>query len=633
MAAVRLSPERFTVVATRARRASALAVSLLAARTAHAVDLPKLGSDPVRLEVVETSIAAQHFSARDGEKPTDQGYGAWLNRLNVALRWKKWTLGTRLDSSFYWWRPDEAISNFPASQQENVRRDGATRYRNSLYPAKLWATYQSPNLEVTVGDAYVQFGRGLVLSMRKIDELGVDNTVRGAKVAWQSDPFAMTLVAGVANPSRVDEATGRALFLPKSIPGDSTAAQPVIGSDRIVGAQIQAGRGTPLVLSTHAVRLTRCAPYHYDAAGRVADGAFDAPFGSCDPNDTKAWLSVPAGGGPAINASEIDTAGQSLEIPSLWHHGSLYVEAAVQHRYHDGDVADVHPNGNAVSGSLSTDFGPITNTLEIKSYRNFYASAGAVDISRTAAFNNILYSSPPTAELITQDAMFGFFNACVDGGRLRTDVKTSDTFLFYGIGAYAHTKSEISGGSCDELGRSTTTVRAGADSVHNDVWDGAGGIEWRFDHDQSHLFASAGARDDSKSNGETYYKEFHTEYAFTKHIAGPYSVELQGRHRLRREENQNARNGAGTEQFWREGENYTALKIAPKWVISQGFEYLTLAGFPTYYLNGSVLYRFTEGSNFRFLVGQQRGGLKCVSGVCKVFPPFSGVRAEITIRF
>ena len=45
--------------------------------------------------------------------------------------------------------------------------------------------------------------------MRKIDELGVDNTVRGAKVAWQSDPFAVTLVGGVANPSRVDEATGQ----------------------------------------------------------------------------------------------------------------------------------------------------------------------------------------------------------------------------------------------------------------------------------------------------------------------------------------------------------------------------------------------------------------------------------------
>ncbi len=625
MARTRSNQERFTFVAF-------VGATLFSAGAAKAVDLPKLGTDPVRLEVVETSIAAQHFSARDGEKSTDQGYGAWLNRLNVALRWKKWTLGTRLDSSFYWSRPDEALSNFAPSQQENVRRDGSTRYRDSLYPAKLWATYQSANLEVTVGDAYVQFGRGLVLSMRKIDELGVDNTLRGAKVAWQADPFAMTLVAGIANPSRVDEATGRALFLPKSIPGDSTGAQPVLGSDRMVGAQIQAGRGTPVVLSTHGVRITRCAPYHYDAQGRVADGAFDAPFGSCDPNDTKAWLSVPAGGGPALNASEIDTAGQSIEIPSLWKHGSLYVEAAVQHRYHDGDPNDVHPNGNAVSGSLSTDFGPVTNTLEIKSYRNFYAAPGAVDISRTAAFNNILYSTPPTAELITQDAMFGFFNACVDGGRLRTDVRTSETFLFYGIGAYAHTKSEMSGGTCDELGRTTSTVST-PDAVHNDVWDGAAGIEWRFDKDQSHLFASAGARDDSKSSGQTYYKEFHTEYAFTKHISGPYSIELAGRHRLRREENQNARNGAGTEQFWREGENYTAIKIAPKWVLSQGFEYLTLAGFPTYYVNGSVLYRFTEGSNFRFLVGQQRGGLKCVSGVCKVFPPFSGARAEVTIRF
>ena len=607
---------------------------LLAPRLARAVDLPKVGDEPVRLDVVETSIAAQHFSARDGERPIDQGYGAWLNRLNMALHWQRWTLAARLDSSFYWARPEDAIANFAPAQRPNVIRDGSTRYRDAIFPAKVWATYQSPDLEATIGDAYVQFGRGLVLSMRKIDELGIDNTVRGAKIAYQRDPFSLTVVAGLANPSRVDEATGRALFLSKPVAGDSAGPQPLFGSDRIVGAQIQAGRGLPVVLSTHAARLTRCAPYRYDAGGRVIDGALDAPFGSCDPSDTRSWLSsVPDGLGPAINATEIGTAGQSIEVPSLWKHGSLYIEAAVQHRDHDGSLAlDPHPNGNALYGSMSTDIGPVTNTLEIKSYRNFYPLAGAVNATNATEFSNIFYSNPPTAEPITQDAFTGYFNACVDGGRLRTDVRTSDTFLFYGTGTYAHTKSEAPGGGCDEHGH-TVTSAANPDTVQSNVWDGTGGIEWRFDSDRSHLFASGGARDDARVAGPSLYKEFHVEYAFTKHIKGPYSIELAGRHRLRREETKNIRSATGSEEFWREGENYTALKIAPKWVVSQGFEYMTLAGFPTYYVNGSLLYRFTEGSNLRLLVGQQRGGLKCVSGVCKVFPPFSGARAEVTVRF
>ena len=32
-------------------------------------------------------------------------------------------------------------------------------------------------------------------------------------------------------------------------------------------------------------------------------------------------------------------------------------------------------------------------------------------------------------------------------------------------------------------------------------------------------------------------------------------------------------------------------------------------------------------------VGQRRGAIRCVSGVCRKFPPFEGARIEITSRF
>ena len=84
---------------------------------------------------------------------------------------------------------------------------------------------------------------------------------------------------------------------------------------------------------------------------------------------------------------------------------------------------------------------------------------------------------------------------------------------------------------------------------------------------------------------------------------------------------------------WWQGEHQNALKIAPKWVLSQGFEYTTQIGLPTYYVNGGVLYRFTPESNIRIYAGQNRGGLRCVSGICRVFPAFSGARVELTLRF
>ncbi|HEX7665537.1 MAG TPA: DUF6029 family protein [Polyangiaceae bacterium] len=621
-------------------------LALAWATDARAVDLPVVAGAPVRVDVTETSIVAQHFDAREGEDPKDFGYGDWINRINATLSWKKWTVGLRLDSSLYWRRPaDRDIGSlypndppeYLAGDANNVAQDGTSRYRNSIYPAKIWATYQSSSLEATVGDSYVQFGRGLILSMRKIDDLGIDNTLRGAKVAYRADPFAVTLVAGIANPSRVDEATGRALFLPNSLEANpatnrpATSPQPLFGSDRIIGADISAGRGTPVVLSTHVVRLTRCAPYSYDAQGHVDDGTFSDPIGSCNPQDTQIWLSsLPTAVGPVINASEVEMAGQSLEIPSLWGHGQIYLEAATQRRHHDDNPNDPYANGNALYGSFSGSVGPVTNTLEVKSYRNFYPLAGAVNSSRASAFSNIAYSTPPTAELLTQDNEYGFFNACVDGGRLRTDVRLSDGFLVYGQGAYFHSKSEQADGACDEKGNTVTTNK-NPDAVHDSVWDGLTGIEWSFDGDRSHVFASTGVRNDHTDDGTPFYRELHGEYTITKHISGPYSVELQGQHRLRYEENANTRQGEGNVD-WHEGQNYTALQT-PKWVLAQGIEYTTKVGLPTYYFNGSILYRFTEKSNIKILVGQQRGGLKCVSGVCRIFPAFEGARAELTLRF
>jgi hypothetical protein len=626
------------------------AVGLAYPREALAVDVTTLADKPITLEVTETSIVSQQFDARvsEGEKIQDHGYGAWINRLNVALNWDRWTLGTRIDSSLYWRRPvDQPVCGPGQSgacitplQLDNVIRDNSSRYRDYAYPAKIFAKYTGKNVEVTAGDAYVQFGRGLVLSLRKVDELGIDTTVRGAKVTVTSDPFSLTLVGGVLNPTRIDEATGRALILPNAIPsdasrgvnGDRFGPQPIYGSDRVVGAQIQAGRGLPVVLSTHGARFTRCAPNHYNDDGRVATGTFDTPFGSCQASDTQTWLAtIPTSVTPTISASEVFLGGQSIEVPSLWKHGSLYVEAAVQRRHHDAQPNDATANGNALYASLTTNAGRFTSTLEVKSYRNFYGVTGAVDQTRASAFSNVAYTNIPSAELITQDSAIGFFNACVDGGRLRTDYRLSHELLVYAQGIYAFSKSEISGGGCNETGKTISALPAA--STTNRVWDGLGGAEWSFEQDRSHLFASAGARDDTKVNGEFYYRELHAEYAMTKHIAGAYSVELTGRHRLRKEENQNIHDAAVGSEYWREGEHYTALKVSPKWVFSQGIEYTTQLGFPTYYFNGSVLYRFSSESNIKVFAGQQRGGLKCVSGICKVFPSYSGARVELTVRF
>jgi hypothetical protein len=384
--------------------------------------------------------------------------------------------------------------------------------------------------------------------------------------------------------------------------------------------------------STQAVRVTKCAPYRYDAQGRVIEDPFDAPFGTCDEPSTTTWLgTLPGSISPTLRSREVWNASQSVEVPSLWGHGNIYVEAAVQKR--DGERPNEgHTQGNAIYGSLVSSGGPITNTLEVKSYRNFYPLAAGVNVSRASAFANLAYSAPPTAEPIISDVMFGFYNACVTGGRDRLDYRLTPTLLLYGAFGYSVTRAEVPGGQCDRIGRSTADDPK--DST-NYVSDGQAGLEYRFDDDKSILFANVVGRHDIKESGDPFYRELAGQYSLTKYIAGPFSFELAGRHRYRVQERENIRDAtAGFEgEPWWQGEHLNALKIAPKWVLSQGFEYTTFSGLPTYYLNGGVLYRFTSESNIRVYAGQNRGGLRCVSGICRVFPAFSGARVELTLRF
>ncbi len=282
--------------------ACAFPLLLLPARVL-AADVGTVGSKPVQLEVTETSIVAQHFDPRAAQGQAapssatvdDSGWGQWINRLDAALRWDSWSAGLRLDSAVYWRRPadnPDYATQF-AGYQAQTNYDNESRFQNSIYPAKLWLSFTQPGLEITAGDSYVQFGRGLTLSMRKVDELGIDTTVRGAKVELVKDPFAVTVVGGFANPSRVDEATGRSLWVTSNlVAGDPRVAD--FGSDRLVGVDLQAGRGLPVTLSTHAVQFTRCAPYHYQGANVDTDFSSDpgtVMFGTCDTTATDTWLS------------------------------------------------------------------------------------------------------------------------------------------------------------------------------------------------------------------------------------------------------------------------------------------------------------------------------------------------------
>jgi hypothetical protein len=634
---------------------AALAVALVA-NEARATDLLTVAQKPIELDVTETTVVAQHFDARSVQSPAgttapgivnveDSRWGEWINRVNASLRWGSWSAGVRLDSALYWLRPvdSSAYSQYASS----IRGDNESRFQNSIYPAKMWATYTGRSFELTAGDSYVQFGRGLTLSMRKVDELGIDTTVRGAKLRVTNDPFAATLVAGFVNPSRVDEATGRTLFVTSNLVG-SDQATPVFGSDRVIGLDLEAGRGLPVTFSTHVVRFSRCAPYHYNAQGGVNTDLWSDPstvmFGTCDQSDTTKWLTSLNTSPRGLDAQDITMVGQTLEVPSLGGHGKLFIEGVGQQR---SNIVTTDPNsldrrypvGNAIYASLTFDVGKVNSTLELKSNRNFYTVAASVG-QAAPEFGIVGYSYLPAAESFNMlDAEgTGDFNACVEGGRLREDVTVSNDLLVYAQGAFAYSLTEQPNGRCDALGRPVLGSPGGNVASFEDVmYDGVAGFEYTFQDHRSHVYASFGARDDTLETGTPQYREQHVEYSIAKFLGGAWSLEVQGRHRRREEQSFNQIvdpvTGKLASAYWNEGENYVALRMAPKWVFTQGFEYTTLNGQPLLYFNGSVFYKFSKSSNVRIFAGEQRAGFRCASGICRFFPAYEGVRAELTLRF
>lgn len=654
---------------------------LAASPPAHALELPKLFGKHLDLDVTEVSIVSQRFDSRE-VNPINEGgaWGQWVNRLNATLNWNHFQVGLRLDSVAYWNTLAQQCENGGLNYNQTFRTvgsaegpllcsptdptkdkntiypryitDALTRYQTSIYPAKLWASYKHKGVEVIVGDAYVQFARGLVLSMRKLDDLGIDNTVRGFKGSVTRGPFSVTVVGGLANPSRVDEATGQALFMERSVTNQSPAfssrgPQPVFGADQIFGAEIEAGREKPVVLTTSMSYVNRCAPNAYTGPGSAAPGrAYNPSFGSdligdCDDDNVSRWLGSLSGVGTIRQARHVSTVAQALEFPKMGKLGSLYVVGVVQHRDGIGpsDIAD-YGDGTALYATYTGSIKNVTNTVEFKDYRNFYPTAMSVDATQLAAFSQVAYSSPPTIESITQDNMLGNFNVCATGARVRTDVIVKKKLVVYGQGIFTWSRGEQNA-TCDRWGNLTVPDVQKA-ALTDYVVDGLAGVQWDAADDSSHVYATLGARQDWLGTGDTFIQQYEVNYNLSKALTKKVALELIGRHRVRYEAAQNV--GPSGAEYWVEGENYVGLSISPKWVFTQGFEYSTLnlppsvqflgMTYPAWlFLSVGGTYKFTKDTNLRVFVGQQRGGLKCISGICRVFPPFEGARAELTARF
>jgi hypothetical protein len=119
----------------------------------------------------------------------------------------------------------------------------------------------------------------------------------------------------------------------------------------------------------------------------------------------------------------------------------------------------------------------------------------------------------------------------------------------------------------------------------------------------------------------------YARYDIIQWLGGPFALKLQGWHRRRHE------TLGGPPEPWLELQHLTAIEWAPRLTAGVGLEYTGNPQFPPTYVNGVISYALSPSSNVSIFAGQRRGGLRCVSGVCRIYPPFEGVRIDATFRF
>ncbi len=621
--------------------------ALLAPANALALDAGTLGGEPVQLDVTSASSVLYNANNRDSRpndvtRETNDDWGLFYNRLNLQASTGKWQIGLRLDTAWFYTSPNavdvatdlerarprplapgsSAPPDYFRQRFYEAGSDLSSRYINWTYPAKYYIGYTSRDVELTLGDFYAQFGRGLVLSVRKLDELSSDVTVRGARATSRLDlgdaRLKLTVLAGAMNPLRIDEASGRYLgvtsdvtpsFLalteagmPRQVTTDfEPIARPTYAPDRVVGAQIEAGPNE-LRLGTQGVVLLRQDALNADTV-RSADSIF--------------------------------VGSQSFDIPRIGDVGSAYFEAALQSL---GGPTKTDP-GHAFYASVNIFADPFSFLIEGKHYRRFFPLSANVDLNRASEFNLVQYNAPPTTEAFYNDTQFESFNVCVTGGRAKTDFhagKTED--LFFWVGRYNTWSESANNDQCET-----------SDDRLNGIWDVAVGAELSTENRKSRASVTLGGRDDragrelqgaAGDSTEIAYQEAYLRYDAIQWIDGPYSLQFQGWHRRRRQ------TLGGPADAWWEGQQLTGFEWAPHLSFAFGVEYnsnelFAAADTPapgdlpdlTLYFNGQATYRIDSASSLSLFVGQRRGSLRCVGGVCRVFPPFEGARLDATLRF
>ena len=148
-----------------------------------------------RSTVQVTQSASLRYQIKDFDSVDyDDGVFMWLNKLNITLDSSPIRAGLRLDST--WMVTDPACGEQFEGTCPIRSEHGFERLQT------VFLTWSGKGWSATWD--YTSWGQGLVLNLKKVDELGVDTTLRGGRIMGRHGGLAVEAIAGQTNIQNIE---------------------------------------------------------------------------------------------------------------------------------------------------------------------------------------------------------------------------------------------------------------------------------------------------------------------------------------------------------------------------------------------------------------------------------------------
>jgi hypothetical protein len=515
----------------------------------------------------------------------DDCYQIAINRLNFQGQSNGFDFQGRFDSVF---TRNPAFSCSLSAQERSKAKFVSPMIKNDPFRVeRLSVSRRFKDLQIIVGDLYQQMGRGQMLALRKVDELGLDIALRGAQIRYNNRNHVFYVLGGFSNVVNLDTVSQRFV---RDV------------NDFMFGGQ-----------------------YGYRGLGI---GEFGLMYLQLRPTEQQVDQLVILSDSQKqkIGLQDANSSiGFYFDSPKLTNFLGVYAEVDYQQRREIEKVEQ----GKAAYLSTDLNLGKY-NLLTEGTFVDHFRQSGSTNTTLMRRFD---YNQGPTLERIDQEVA-EFYSVRGARSRLQREFLDGDLLV--------HTNALY------RINRYGDPIQTNQTHIY-------GGFDLQYQEGQSRLGMGAGHRWDVQA--DDYVRLWtHFEIDWVQYLKGPYSFHIFSQNQIirlgnapnafynldrlhlidtiqRNLNNQLLTDISNPEAFFRSS---TVISFDQAGVGSLGMEIGADTQNPlarNLFYAGLINWDVNRWFKIRSIIGSQRGGIKCIGGVCRDFPAFSGFRIQLIINY